>query len=321
MDDDEQVEVANRIIRELNDALPDGALLGENGYDDFAPPLDVGSDSQSVILSGNMVTLEEAAIRRRVTSIMRQIGANVRTGALGNLFMQAVATIGLGDWETLTLNTRKVILKYIEGGIRIDSSFWTRAGHMVGGGRETRQEQIDRHMNEWGHSSGIAPLLYGRDFEEAGDRPRAHLESRYQSVTEFDENEYVDSLLDADPEVGKMMDDEVADAVEGLSGRRAAAMPQVIQSEGLRPVSSTHTNWLAGTGCLLRRRTRSASFSRVESKSGGRRVLVTPTAVMTSRMVSTICQVIVASSTALRGITMVGPEGAPPPRPDPCTHH
>ena len=221
MDDDEQVEVANRIIRELNDALPDGALLGENGYDDFAPPLDVGSDSQSVILSGNMVTLEEAAIRRRVTSIMRQIGANVRTGALGNLFMQALQTTGYGDWVTVTLNTLSAILDVIEGGIEHDWYFWTRAGHEAGGGRRTIQEHIGEQMKDWGSPDGFASALYGPDFAEAGDRLRAHMESRYRLVTEFDADDYADRLLGAE-EVMEMMDGKVASALPGLLGGRAA---------------------------------------------------------------------------------------------------
>ena len=129
------------------------------------------------MLSGNLVTLADAATRRRLRAVMTRIGENVRTGALTrNLFLQAVRTTGY-DWDAVSPETRKDILIYIEGGIQHDSSFWTRASHLAGGGRANRQTIINDLMTEWGDPNGIAPSLYGRDFEEARVRLRAHLES------------------------------------------------------------------------------------------------------------------------------------------------
>ena len=186
-----QGSLTNRSIQEIRDALPDGALLGDGGYDNLAPPLNIGSDRQSVMLSGNLVTLEDAAIENRVRAVMALIGGNRRNVTLtGGLYRAVVRNHGYDDWEALTLSSHKAVLTEIEMTIRDDSTLWTRASRLAGGGRGSVQATINDLISEW-EQNGAADL-YGGDLDKARDRLRAHLESQYQSVAEFDADDYVD---------------------------------------------------------------------------------------------------------------------------------
>ena len=228
LDLDGQKDVVKRIMRELNEVLGPGALLPGGA---FGPPFDIGTDSQSIVLSGDQrITLEEDAARRRVRGIMQRMRADVRTGALGSvLFQQAVQRAGYGDWTELSKDTRVGILGYIEEKVDRDSLFWTRAGHHVGEGPQTVQEQIDEQMHDW-EMDGFALQLYGPDFDEAADLLRAHMESRYKPPVEFDADDLADRLL-AVEEVRVMVDEAVQHSLEDLEGRRPAAMGGLVAAD------------------------------------------------------------------------------------------
>ena len=192
------------------------------------PPLNVGTDSQSILLGdGTRHTVEGHALETRRRAFMRVIGGNARDGTLegdgtlANAMIQHFNSTGY-TWEKLTIESHRALLDRVEGLIDLDSQYWTRAGRMVDESPiqpgMTTSNIVDNMLDQWAREVGH--LLYrGAMFDSARQQLRVNLESRYEERGVYsDAVMYVDGFLLGLPNVRDTLEDAVADSVRRLGG-------------------------------------------------------------------------------------------------------